>query len=618
LFLLVSAIRLVRFHRALAGAAMAPAEIQQMAAGLAQRCGVAPRYRLRITEGRLSPLVWAIGRPTVLLPRALLTELSPEEIETLLAHELAHLRRRDHWLRWLELLVTASYWWHPIVWWARAVIHRAEEEACDAWVVSVFPDASMRYASALFKAVQFASDARQAKPLMASGLGSGGTLKERIENIMNAKWSCRISLPARLAVAATALLILPLSVEAVWGGGEQPFEADAQNLTGAKAESVDQPTSNEPTDDSQPSRPAQTVPKLEDERRDPYRIQPGDTIHVWVYGTPEDAPIMGNYRVEPGGTIALGPLYGRVTVRGMSLELAEDVITEQLSQVLKAAKVQVTLGKDSRSSLFGGFDPSIERPGAEPIESSNPVAAQSYARPSADELAALREHLKFLENHYQRIDALFQTGSVGGSAEAHALAAYELAVAQGELALTEGRRSAATRHFEEAETFAERALAAIEAAHSAGAATHDLLLQAAKNVSDSKRRLIATRRQAQSSQPSESNSAHELRAALRELIQSTPAPSTTESIGVLRKMVERAENEYGRLMELGEEQVVSQAEIARAKSDYEISVERLRQAERGLKYHRAVLDAAVADYEVLAEINKQSPQAISAAELRRA
>ena len=44
-------------------------------------------------------------------------------------HALAHLRRRDHWVRYLELAATCAYWWHPAAWWARAALR----EAVDRW-----------------------------------------------------------------------------------------------------------------------------------------------------------------------------------------------------------------------------------------------------------------------------------------------------------------------------------------------------------------------------------------------------------------------------------------------------------------------------------------------------
>jgi len=77
--------------------------------------------------------------PRILLPRDLWAELSEEQRDTLLLHELAHLRRRDHWVRRLELVVLGLYWWLPVAWWACRCLHEAEEECCDAWVIEQFP-----------------------------------------------------------------------------------------------------------------------------------------------------------------------------------------------------------------------------------------------------------------------------------------------------------------------------------------------------------------------------------------------------------------------------------------------------------------------------------------------
>ena len=69
-----------------------------------------------------------------------------------------------------RIVVTAIYWWHPVAWWTRRMIHKAEEQACDAWVVWAFPESAKRYASALFKAVQMATEHRATAPLVASRL----------------------------------------------------------------------------------------------------------------------------------------------------------------------------------------------------------------------------------------------------------------------------------------------------------------------------------------------------------------------------------------------------------------------------------------------------------------
>src|SRR5262249_19110720 len=119
-----------------------------------------------------SPMLWTLARtPRLLIPVSLWQRLSEEQRRTLLVHELAHLRRRDHWIRLLELLVLGLYWWHPVVWWARRALREVEEQCCDAWVVWALPADAPAYASALVETVAFLSQARPALPVMASGVG---------------------------------------------------------------------------------------------------------------------------------------------------------------------------------------------------------------------------------------------------------------------------------------------------------------------------------------------------------------------------------------------------------------------------------------------------------------
>src|SRR5207249_4082176 len=141
-----------------------------------------------VLPGNFSPMLWGmIGGPRLFLPADLLPQLSNEGRQTLLAHELAHVVRKDHWVRWLELLATGLYWWHPVVWWSRRELRAAEEYCCDAWVVATMPEAAGAYARALLQTVEFLCDGPAALPVAASGLGHVRFLKRRLTMIMQGK-----------------------------------------------------------------------------------------------------------------------------------------------------------------------------------------------------------------------------------------------------------------------------------------------------------------------------------------------------------------------------------------------------------------------------------------------
>ena len=159
-------------------------------------------------------MIWAVGwRPRMLIPRVLWTAAGEDERMTLVVHELAHLKRRDHWVRWLELLVAGVYWWNPVVWWVCSRMREAEEQCCDAWVVWAMPQRARSYAAALLHVLDFVSGVASA-PVVASAMGAGrhvSCLKWRLKMIVSAKTPKGLSWLGRLTVLGSAALLLPLS-----------------------------------------------------------------------------------------------------------------------------------------------------------------------------------------------------------------------------------------------------------------------------------------------------------------------------------------------------------------------------------------------------------------------
>lgn len=202
-------VRLRRFQGLLREVAPAPAEVQALADDLARRLGVRP-LPVGIIAGRVSPLLWTAGRPRLLLPRALVETLPADGLATLLAHELAHWRRRDHLVRWFELVVLAGYWWCPLVWWACRELRQAEEECCDAWVVKLLPDSARAYALALVETITFLSGARSPLPSAASGAGQVRLLKRRLTMILKGQTPHSLTVSSVLGLAALAAVLLPL------------------------------------------------------------------------------------------------------------------------------------------------------------------------------------------------------------------------------------------------------------------------------------------------------------------------------------------------------------------------------------------------------------------------
>ncbi|MCS7046200.1 MAG: M48 family metalloprotease [Gemmataceae bacterium] len=219
--------RLLRFHRLLALGRPPTPELRSLARQTARRLHVrCPQILL--LPGVISPMLWVFGRRArLLLPAELVSYLTQQQWQTLLAHELAHWRRRDHWVRWLEVAVLGLYWWCPLVWWAKRQLQQAEEECCDAWVVATFPEAAKAYALALVQTVDFVSRAQVVLPPAASGLGRVQLLRRRVSMILSGRTPRTLTFTGLLVVVMLGLALLPVTPN--WARAESSLQQDERD-----------------------------------------------------------------------------------------------------------------------------------------------------------------------------------------------------------------------------------------------------------------------------------------------------------------------------------------------------------------------------------------------------
>ncbi|HZT80896.1 MAG TPA: M56 family metallopeptidase, partial [Gemmataceae bacterium] len=290
-------VRVVRFQRLLRHAKPAPPDLQALAEALARRLGLARCPAVLLVPGPVAPMVWALpGCARLLFPSALLGQLNAEGRSTLLLHELAHLRRRDHWVRWLELIVAGLFWWYPLLGWVRRRLRAAEEECCDAWVVAEMPEAAPTYAATLLDTLDFLAGAKPALPPVASGIARVHLLRRRLAMIVTLKPPRRLSLAGRLAVAALALALLP------WAPGLAQQKRTAEGDKAADAA---------PAPDKKPAA-ADDEPLTFDPR--PQQLPP-DPGPVWAVAFSPDGNTLA---VVTGGTLNQQPQRLRLAVQALN------------------------------------------------------------------------------------------------------------------------------------------------------------------------------------------------------------------------------------------------------------------------------------------------------------
>jgi len=148
--------RIARFHRAVKAAPLAadcdPA-LQAAVQRVADRLGVRPP-EVRVVAGIGSPAVWCLGRARMLWPASDRRgkgagRRSLANRPSVIAHELAHIARRDTWVARLEPLAVLALFWHPLFWLVRHRVHHYSELACDAWALWAYPTERRAYAEAL-------------------------------------------------------------------------------------------------------------------------------------------------------------------------------------------------------------------------------------------------------------------------------------------------------------------------------------------------------------------------------------------------------------------------------------------------------------------------------------
>jgi beta-lactamase regulating signal transducer with metallopeptidase domain len=261
--LITAAARLFRFGRVIQFAAKADAPLQARVDELSARLGIRRPPRALLVPGRVCPMLWAaLGRPKLLLPGQLWYTLADSQRSSLILHELAHLKRRDHWVRWQELLATVAYWWDPLVWWARHQLRAAEEQCCDAWVAWSMPSSREAYASALVETIDFVSCSgflsRPRLPALASGMGEFRHLQRRLVMIQQGTSTRRLGWTGFVVICAAAI-VLPLSLTRGQSPARQASGPSAHDEHNAK------PPATQPAEDDDPASAAlynRVVPEI--------------------------------------------------------------------------------------------------------------------------------------------------------------------------------------------------------------------------------------------------------------------------------------------------------------------------------------------------------------------
>ena len=205
---------------------------------------------VRAYESVLADVPSVVGwlRPVILVPSSALLQLAPSQIEALLAHELAHVRRNDYLMNLLQSCVETLFFYHPGVWWVGRRMREERENCCDDLAVAVCGDPIV-YARALADLERF----RGSAPELAMA-ANGGSLLNRIERLIAPRPTGRPVTP----VGVTALAIV-LAATLVWAAQTPAPKAEVSQAPKPSPTSQQpKPVTSTPASANQTQKPAES------------------------------------------------------------------------------------------------------------------------------------------------------------------------------------------------------------------------------------------------------------------------------------------------------------------------------------------------------------------------
>jgi uncharacterized protein (TIGR03435 family) len=168
----------------------------------AERVARLPRsIPLLPSSNSMEPGVFGIIRPVLLWPEGIARHMDDAHLESVLAHEVCHVQRRDNLTSAIHMLVEAIFWFHPGVWWMERQLVKERELACDEAVLQLGNEAAV-YAESILNVCKFYTE-----PSIACISGvTGSELKQRIARIMSGQGVRKLDLRRKATLALTCVL----------------------------------------------------------------------------------------------------------------------------------------------------------------------------------------------------------------------------------------------------------------------------------------------------------------------------------------------------------------------------------------------------------------------------
>ncbi|MDR0963155.1 MAG: M56 family metallopeptidase [Clostridium sp.] len=186
-----------------------------------------------------TPLLVGFFSPRIVLPKR---DYTPDQLRTMLLHEIVHLRRKDIFMKWLSVMACAVHWFNPFVWFVRGEINRICELACDEAVIDELEiNERQLYGDTL---ILVAADYQPSRVTLAMS-ESKRNLKERLGAIMNHKKRTR-----SVVIVSVLLIVTNMTTAILLGAGNTNASNNANDNATGKLANASSLTANDHSKDT--------------------------------------------------------------------------------------------------------------------------------------------------------------------------------------------------------------------------------------------------------------------------------------------------------------------------------------------------------------------------------
>jgi bla regulator protein blaR1 len=337
------------------GLAQVPDSVRSCLTRLSQRMGIRRQIELRVS-GRISgPLAMGVFRSLILLPASTLTALNAEQLEVVLAHELAHIRRADYLWNMLQSMIETLFFFHPAVWWVSNKLRQQRELCCDDVALACCSD-PLVYATALL-CLEEQRSSRLHLAMALDGHQTASGLRARIVRILGeAPQGRREIAPLSLLGVCAMLGLFLFPLQQLFAS--LPTEAkQATQLLGAAV------------------------------------VAPSPSPKIFAYPLPVERPVVPSPIACPH--VASAPAHVASAAHAVS-QVAATIAPSVAVQSAPVAAANVSQKSDYIAQMrAAGYDVDLDKFIAMKIQGVTPEFAQSmgtlgFGKPTADELVSLK------------------------------------------------------------------------------------------------------------------------------------------------------------------------------------------------------------------------------------